>query len=93
MKNNIARLATLAEHQALMLYAGLAPLCLIWVAEFATIVLPHWFASRERGLFIAALTASVACACYVRLAAQRGRRIMRQIEESGHHTRDDEGSC
>ena len=55
MKNNIARLATLAEHQASMLFAGLAPLCLIWVAAFATIVLPHWFASHERGLFIAAL--------------------------------------
>lgn len=92
MKNNIARLATLAEHQASMLFAGLAPLCLIWVAAFATIVLPHWFASRERGLFIAALTASVACACYARLAAQRGRRLIRQFEESGHHPQDHEGS-
>ena len=82
----------LAERQAAMLLAGLGPasmllvglgpLTLIWAAAFAIIVLPHCFGSTGRGLFIATITASAARAGCMRLATQRGRRLIRQSEES-----------
>ena len=88
MTREFTRASQLAEHQALMLLAGLGPLTLIWAAAFAIIVLPHWFASTGRGLFIATITASAASAGCMRLATQRGRRLIRQSEESRRGPRD-----
>ena len=92
MTREFTRVAQLAERQALMLLAGLGPasmldvglgpLTLIWAAAFAIIVLPHCFGSTGRRLFIATITASAARAGCMRLATQRGRRLIRQSEES-----------
>ena len=82
MTREFTRASQLAARQASMLLAGLGPLTLIWAAAFAIIVLPHWFASIGRGLFIATITASAASAGCMRLATQRGRRLIRQSEES-----------
>ena len=57
-------------------------------AAFAIIVLPHWFASTGRGLFIATITASAASAGCMRLATQRGRRLIRQFEELRRSTQN-----
>ena len=88
MTREFTRASQLAERQASMLFTGLAPLTLIWAAAFAIIVLPHWFTSAGRGLFIATITASAASAGCMRLATQRGRRRIRQFEESRRSAQD-----
>ena len=100
MTREFTRASQLAERQASMLLAGLgpasmllaglAPLTLIWAAAFAIIVLPHWFASTGRGLFIATITASAASTGCMRLATQRGRRHIRQSEEESRRDSPDQ---